>query len=65
MESWEVLGISLSVRNDKSARFLGFGVVKPVADETLAEEFGFAIGLETQAEDAFDPGAAGGQEDDD
>ena len=65
MRPWEVLGISLFVRNDKSARFLGFGFVQAVADEALAEEFRFAIGMEAQAEDAFDPGAAGGQEDDD
>ena len=37
--------------------------MQAIADETLAEELGFAIGLETQAEDAFDPGATGGQED--
>ena len=65
MRTWEVLWISLFVRNDKSARFLGFGFVQAIADETLAEEFGFAIGLETQAEDAFHHGAAGGQQNDD
>ncbi len=42
----EVLEISLSVRNDKSGRFLGFGLVQPIADESLAEELRFAIWLE-------------------